>query len=55
MMNLQVVIQKQELADKVKALDGILTPERTRALIDTCWHVEQLESASEIATSALPR
>ncbi|WP_157696068.1 hypothetical protein [Caballeronia temeraria] len=33
----------------------ILTPEQTHALIDKCWHVEQMDSASEIARSALPR
>lgn len=35
--------------------DGILSPFQTRALIEKCWHVEQLNSASEIALAALPQ
>ncbi|WP_250503342.1 MULTISPECIES: MmgE/PrpD family protein [unclassified Caballeronia] len=52
----QVPMTDKQLETKFSDLaDGILTPEQTRALIDKCWHVEQLDSASEIATSALPR
>ncbi|GJH16870.1 MmgE/PrpD family protein [Caballeronia novacaledonica] len=51
----QVPMTDQQLETKFSDLaDGILTQQQTRALIDTCWHVEQLDSASEIATSALP-
>jgi hypothetical protein len=46
----------QQLEKKFSDLaDGILSPEQTRALIDKCWHVEQLDSAAEIALAALPR
>jgi 2-methylcitrate dehydratase PrpD len=51
----QVPMTDQQLETKFSDLaDGILTQQQTRALIDKCWHVEQLDSASEIATSALP-
>jgi len=51
----QVPMTDQQLETKFSDLaDGILTQQQTRALIDTCWHVEQLDSASEIATAALP-
>ena len=46
----------QQLEKKFSDLaEGILSPDRTRKLIDTCWHVEQLDSAGEIALSALPQ
>jgi 2-methylcitrate dehydratase PrpD len=52
----QIPMTDQQLETKFSDLaEGILTPEQTRALIDKCWHVEQLDSASEIATAALPR
>ncbi|GJH24613.1 MmgE/PrpD family protein [Caballeronia novacaledonica] len=51
----QVPMTDQQLETKFSDLaDGILTQQQTRALIDKCWHVEQLDSASEIATAALP-
>lgn len=46
----------QQLEKKFADLaEGILSPAQTRALIEKCWHVEQLDSASEIALSALPQ
>ncbi|GJH09623.1 MmgE/PrpD family protein [Caballeronia novacaledonica] len=51
----QVPMTDQQLETKFSDLaDGILTQQQTRALIDKCWHVEQLDSASEITTAALP-
>ncbi|MBN3761848.1 MmgE/PrpD family protein [Burkholderia sp. Ac-20365] len=51
----EVPMTNQQLEKKFTDLaDGILPPDRTRALIDTCWRVEQLQSAAEIATAALP-
>ncbi|MBN3751684.1 MmgE/PrpD family protein [Paraburkholderia sp. Tr-20389] len=51
----EVPMTDQQLEKKFSDLsDGILSPERTRALIDKCWHVEQLQSAAEIALAALP-
>jgi 2-methylcitrate dehydratase PrpD len=52
----EVPMSDQQLEKKFSDLaDGILSPEQTRALIDKCWHVEQLGSAAEIALAALPR
>jgi 2-methylcitrate dehydratase PrpD len=52
----EVPMTDQQLEKKFSDLaEGILSPDRTRKLIDTCWHVEQLDSAGEIALSALPQ
>jgi hypothetical protein len=46
----------QQLENKFSDLaEGILSADQTRALIDKCWHVEQLGSAADIALAALPR
>ncbi|WP_241991426.1 hypothetical protein [Paraburkholderia sp. RAU2J] len=46
----------QQLEKKISGLaDRILSPEQTCALIDKCWHVEQLGRAAESALAALPR
>jgi 2-methylcitrate dehydratase PrpD len=51
----EVPMTDQQLEKKFSDLaQGILSPDRTRKLIDTCWHVEQLNSAADIALSALP-
>jgi 2-methylcitrate dehydratase PrpD len=34
--------------------DGILAPERARHLMETCWQVEQLEFADQIARASVP-
>ncbi|OUL77658.1 MmgE/PrpD family protein [Paraburkholderia hospita] len=52
----EVPMTDQQLEKKFADLaDGILSPAQTRALIEKCWHVEQLDSASEIALAALPQ
>ncbi|WP_353615888.1 MULTISPECIES: MmgE/PrpD family protein [Burkholderiaceae] len=44
----EVPMTDQQLEKKFSDLaEGILSPDRTRKLIDTCWHVEQLDSAGE--------
>jgi 2-methylcitrate dehydratase PrpD len=51
----EVPMTDQQLEKKFSDLaEGILPPDRTRKLIDTCWHVEQLNSAADIALAALP-
>jgi 2-methylcitrate dehydratase PrpD len=41
------------LEDKFRGLaDGILSPEKTRSIIDACWRADQLADAGEIARSA---
>ncbi|WP_144147138.1 MmgE/PrpD family protein [Paraburkholderia sp. BCC1884] len=51
----QVPMTNQQLEKKFSDLtDGILSPSQTRKLMDTCWHVEQLDSAADIALAALP-
>ncbi|BEU24715.1 MmgE/PrpD family protein [Paraburkholderia sp. 22B1P] len=52
----EVPMTDQQLEKKFADLaDGILSPTQTRALIDKCWHVEQLASAGDIALAALPQ
>ncbi|BCF99819.1 hypothetical protein PPGU19_043880 [Paraburkholderia sp. PGU19] len=52
----EVPMTDQQLEKKFADLaDGILSPAQTRALIEKCWQVEQLNSASEIALAALPQ
>lgn len=51
----EVPMTDQQLEKKFSDLaEGILSPDRTRKLIDTCWHVEQLQNAADIARAALP-
>ena len=52
----EVPMTDQQLEKKFSDLaEGILSPDRTRKLMDTCWHVEQLDNAGEIALAALPQ
>ncbi len=52
----EVPMTNKQLEKKFSDLaGGILTADQTRALIDKCWHVEQLDSAAEIAVAATKR
>ncbi|WP_414444693.1 MmgE/PrpD family protein [Burkholderia sp. 22PA0106] len=52
----QVPMTNQQLERKFSDLaDGILPADRTRALIDMCWRVEQLDNAGDLALAAVPR
>jgi hypothetical protein len=52
----EVQMTDQQLEKKFSDLaEGILAADQTRALMDKCWHVEQLDSAGDIALAALPR
>lgn len=52
----EVPMSDQQLEKKFADLaDGILPADQTRALIDTCWHVEALENAGDIAVGAVRR
>lgn len=52
----EVPMTNQQLEKKFSDLaDGILTPAQTRTLMDTCWKVEQLGNAGDIALAALPK
>ncbi|VXC95018.1 MmgE/PrpD family protein [Burkholderia sp. 8Y] len=52
----EVPMTDEQLEKKFSDLaDGILSADQTRALIDKCWHVEQLDSAADIALAAVHR
>ncbi|WP_144160248.1 MmgE/PrpD family protein [Paraburkholderia sp. BCC1885] len=52
----EVPMTDQQLEKKFTDLaDGILSPAQTHALIEKCWHVEQLDDAGQIALAALPQ
>ncbi|WP_250453010.1 MmgE/PrpD family protein [Caballeronia sp. ATUFL_M2_KS44] len=52
----QVPMTNEQLEKKFSDLaDGILPSDQTRTLIDKCWHVEQLDSAADIALAAIQR
>ncbi|WP_027805122.1 MmgE/PrpD family protein [Paraburkholderia caledonica] len=52
----QVPMADKQLENKfVDLAEGILSPPQTRGLLDTCWNVEQLANAGDIAIAALPQ
>jgi 2-methylcitrate dehydratase PrpD len=52
----EVPMTNQQLEKKFSDLaDGILPADQTRALIETCWHVETLDNAGDIAVAAIRR
>ncbi|MDR5733934.1 MmgE/PrpD family protein [Caballeronia sp. LZ025] len=52
----EVPMSNQQLEKKFSDLaDGILPADQTRKLIDTCWQVEQLGNAADIALAAVRR
>ncbi|MDR5758442.1 MmgE/PrpD family protein [Caballeronia sp. LZ035] len=52
----EVPMTDQQLEKKFSDLaDGILPADQTRALIDTCWRVEKLDNAGDIAVAAVRR
>ncbi|WP_244817380.1 MmgE/PrpD family protein [Caballeronia sp. Lep1P3] len=54
--SVEVPMTDAQLEKKFSDLaDGILPPGQTRALMDKCWHVEQLDNAGDIALAAIPR